>query len=89
MLRKSFGNGSYLAVRNCTANNMLSIVAAKDMLSIVAVKDMLPFVAWLAMPPGGTLSVTDGEVPPKSLCLQAIPEFLLKMDTRFRNFFSF
>ena len=80
MLRESFGNGSYLAVRNCTAD-MLSIVAAKDMLSIVAAKDMLPFVAWLAMPPGGTLSVTDGEVPPKSLRLQVVPEFLLKMDT--------
>ena len=37
----------------------------------------------------GTLSVTDGVVPPKSLRLQAIPEFLLKMYTRSRNVFFF
>ena len=35
----------------------------------------------------GTLSVTDLEVPPKSLRLQAVPEVLLKMYARFRNFF--
>ena len=33
--------------------------------------------------------VTDGEVTPKSLRLQAVSEFLLKMFTRFRNFLSF
>ena len=38
---------------------------------------------------GGTLSVTDGEVPPKSLRLQAVPEILLKMYTLFPNFLSF
>ena len=36
--------------------------------------------------PGGTLSVTDGEVPPKYLRLQAVPEFLLKMYTQFLKF---
>ena len=37
---------------------------------------------------GGVL-VTDGEAPPKSLCLQPVPEFLLKIYIRFRNFLSF
>ena len=36
----------------------------------------------------GTLSATDGVVPSKSLCLQAVPEFLLKMYTRFQIYFS-
>ena len=38
---------------------------------------------------GGTVPVTDCEVPPKSPRLQTVPEFLLKMHVWFRNFLYF
>ena len=48
---------------------------------------MLQSIAQLLNPEGGTLPTTDGQVPVKSLRLQLVPEFLLKMYTWFRHFF--
>ena len=68
-------------MRGRSLTKPLNLYANLDVLSIP--------LCTLPMRGGSTLSVTDGEVPPKCLRLQAVPEFLLEMYTRFWDSLSF
>ena len=71
------------------SNSLLYISMHSEVLQVLLITRKLPVSVAPRGGGGGTLSVTDREVPPKSLRLQAVPQFLLKMYTPFRDVLSF